>query len=204
MAALRILRAIEGEAISGKVGLIVAHTSLDVSQYVLNHNRDWLKRIEDDNGVTVEILADPEKSGDAYDLEKSGAPRERTQETAVVRADQTDAIEIPDTDDAELTASSDAAEKQEEREDGGRKRRRRRRRRKDTAPREPSEAAQTEYAEDGDNAQPQAESAEAAASEEDDGEKPKRRRRRGRRGGRRNRKSEGDTEKNRQRTGIQY
>ena len=194
MAALRILRAIEGEAISGKVGLIVAHTSLDVSQYVLNHNRDWLKRIEDDNGVTIEILADHDKAGDTYDLEKSGAPRERTQNTTVIRADQTDAIDLDDVDETEIAASPDAEEKPEDREDGGRKRRRRRRKRKDAAPSEQGDAGQSSSEEENVSDQPSAEPAEAVAGEEDDGDKPKRRRRRGRRGGRRNRKAEGESE----------
>ncbi len=194
MAALRILRAIEGEAISGKVGLIVAHTSLDVSQYVLNHNRDWLKRIENDNGVTVEILADPDKAGDAYDLEKSGMPRERRPETTVIQADQSDAIDLDDVDEAEIAASPEAEEKPEDREDGGRKRRRRRRKRKDAAPREQDEAGQPSSEEENASDQPSAEPTEAAASKEDDSDKPKRRRRRGRRGGRRNRKTEGESE----------
>ncbi len=193
MAALRILRAIEGEAISGKVGLIVAHTSLDVSLYVLNHNRDWLKRIEDDNGVSIEILADPKKAGDVYDLEKSGAPRERTQETTVIRADQTDAIVLDDVEsEAEPEASVEGEEKQEDHEDGGRKKRRRRRRRKDAAPREQSDGDQSAEEKENVSEQPSAEQTNAAAGEEEDGDKPKRRRRRGRRGGRRNRKTEGD------------
>ncbi len=190
MAALRILRAIEGEAISGKVGRIVAYASLDVSQYILNHNRDWLKRIEDNNGVSIEITADPDKAGDAYDLEKSGVPRERTQDATVIRADQTDSIDLDDENMAE-SAEADSKDEQEEREGGGRKRRRRKRRRKDASSREKSEADQLSE-ETGDDDQPPAEEESAADSDETESEKPKRRRRRGRRGGRRNRKSEGD------------
>ena len=194
MAALRILRAIEGEAISGKVGLIVAHTSLDVSQYVLNHNRDWLKRIEDENGVSIEILADPDKAGDSYELEKSGAPRERAKDTNVIRADQTEILEGGAEDSAAVDDHTDAEEAQEEREDGGKKRRRRRRRRKDASPREQNENEPSAGEEE--NNGEQAAQPESAAGEDDDGEKPKRRRRRGRRGGRRNRKSEGDADQN--------
>ena len=194
MAALRILRAIEGEAISGKVGLIVAHTSLDVSQYVLNHNRDWLKRIEDENGVSVEILADPDKAGDAYELEKSGAPRERAKDTNVIRADQTDIVDGSAEDASADDNQADADDAQESREDGGKKRRRRRRRRKDATPREQSDSDATG---DEENAGEQtATSQEGEAGEDDDGEKPKRRRRRGRRGGRRNRKADSDGDQN--------
>ena len=195
MAALRVLRAIEGEAISGKVGHITAHASLDVSLYVLNHNRDWLKRIEDDNGVLVAIQADPEKAGDAYDLVKSGIPRERKKDNNVIRADQ---AEVMDADEENQTAKADSgddAERQDEREDGGRKRKRRRRRRKD-ASRSTDDAVETKT-EDGaadDEGDQATEKSAEASSEDGDGEKPKRRRRRGRRGGRRSRKNENGRE----------
>ena len=130
IAALRILRAIEGEAISGKVGRIVARTSLDVSLHILNHNREWLERIEHANGVKVEIVADSDKAGDAFDLEKSGTPVERSNEAAFVRPDQTEPVEVAATeDDEDNTTSSD----DDEQRDSGRKRRRRRRRRKDAS-----------------------------------------------------------------------
>lgn len=190
MAALRILRAIEGEAISGKVGRIAAHASVDVSLYLLNHHRDWLKRIENDNGVSIEIVADSEKAGDAYDLEKSGAPRPVANEVQVVRADQTETIEAED--DASVEAADEdgpveraeaRSEDRDEEKEGGRKRRRRRRRKKDAGGAGAAEAA------DADDAAGKDEDAEANAASEGDEEKPKRRRRRGRRGGRRNRQS---------------
>jgi ribonuclease E len=195
IAALRILRAIEGEAISGKVGKIIAHTSLDVSLYILNHNRDWLARIEQLNGVKVEILADSEKAGDAFDLEKSGVPQERVSETAYIRPDQMEPAEVAISDDDEQAQTASSGDKEEEEKDeqpdSGRKRKRRRRRRKDTsAAAETTADNETSVAADD---QPQEESAEKSASTAEDGEQdedaPKRRRRRGRRGGRRNRRS---------------
>ena len=193
MATLRILRAIEGEAISGKVGKIAVRASIDVSIYLLNHHRDWLKRIEVDNGVSVEIIADAGKAGDAYDLEKSGAPRPRTDETVVVRADQQEMIEVEDDDDAERldAADRDAGDDAGEKKEGGRKRRRRRRK-KDAPAGEREDSASAQDA--GDDA---AAGEERAAREDDeqDGDKPKRRRRRGRRGGRRNRQA-ADRERN--------
>ena len=182
-AALRILRAVEGEAISGKVGQISARTSIDVSLYLLNHHRDWLKRIETDNGVSIEVIADSEKSGDAYDLEKSGAPRPRAEEAPVVRADQTETIEIEDEEESDGPAVAEQDEK-----DTGRKRRRRRKRKKDPAEHSSAEAGADAEA-DGETDQNKEESRAEADGEEESEDKPKRRRRRGRRGGRRNRQA---------------
>ena len=179
MAALRILRALEGEAISGKVGRITVKTSLDVTLYVLNHHREWLKRIEEENGVTIEILADREKAGDAYDLEKSGTPRERSEDAPVIRADQTETIEPED--------KAEEAGKEEEHDKS--KRRRRRRRKKNAAPREEHSLDDASEKLADDEVQTTGDSEDKTASGEDDGDKPKRRRRRGRRGGRRNRQA---------------
>ena len=181
MAALRILRAIEGEAISGKVGQISARTSIDVSLYLLNHHRDWLKRIETDNGVSIEVIADSEKSGDAYDLEKSGAPRPRAEEAPVVRADQTETIEIEEDEANDETTAARQDDK-----DSGRKRRRRRKRKKDPADHDLTEAGAES---DSEAAQNKEENQVSAEGEEEGEDKPKRRRRRGRRGGRRNRQT---------------
>ncbi|MEL6213585.1 MAG: ribonuclease E/G, partial [Pseudomonadota bacterium] len=75
MAALRILRAIESEAIAGRAGVISVRASLDVTLYVLNNKRTWLKRLEDDYALTIEVIADQSKAGDQYDIEKRGAAR---------------------------------------------------------------------------------------------------------------------------------
>jgi len=141
MAALRILRAIEREALSARAGVIAARCSLDVTLYILNHKRAWLKRIEDDYALTVEIVADQSKAGDAFEIEKRGAPRDIPSTAQVVRADQTEAIEVDMPDLEEPIATSDEDESLEEttrtgsdgERDGGREieggRRRRRRRR---------------------------------------------------------------------------
>ncbi len=185
MAALRILRAVEGEAISGKVGVIAVRTSIDVSLHVLNHHRDWLNRIEAANGVSIQVVADSDKHGDDYDLEASGAPRERTTEQTVIRADQTEPIETDDVADD----SEDNTEQLAESDDKPKKRRRRRRPRRDRDDAETSDNAEatSEAAEESD-----AETKDASA--EDGEEKPKKRRRRGRRGGRRNRRDAPENE----------
>ncbi len=147
MAALRILRAIETTALKERASTIGVRASLDVTLYILNHKRGWLKRIEDSYGVTVEIIADSAKAGDVFDLERRGPARDPAQTLQVVRADQTEAIEVEaprvaDDEDAEEVDAEDsaspsrerAADRGEPREggrpegEGGRRRRRRRRR----------------------------------------------------------------------------
>ncbi len=181
MAALRILRAIEGEAISGRVGVIAVRTSIDVSLHVLNHHRDWINRIEDANAVSVEIVADTDKHGDDYELESSGTPRERRKDQPVIRADQTEPIEADaDEEEDDIEQSAEADEKPK-------KRRRRRRSRRDR-----DDKDQTETAEAGDKDEAAADA--QSGSDDDSEEKPKKRRRRGRRGGRRNRKETVETD----------
>ncbi len=180
MAALRILRAVEGEAVTGKAGLLAVNTSLDVAVYILNHHRDWLRRIESEHGVSIEIVPDREKTGDDYTLEKSGVPRERSQAAPVIKADQTEYVE--DADDA-VEVEDDPEE--EEAKSGERKKRRRRRRRKDAAPRDDkAEADSTE-----DDADADGKTEKHARDSDGDEEGGRKRRRRGRRGGRRNRRS---------------
>jgi ribonuclease E len=143
MAALRILRAIETSALKERSATIAVRAALDVTLYILNHKRAWLKRIEDAYAVTVEIVADGAKAGDNFELDRRGAARELPQTTQVVRADQTEAIEIeaPRIEDADETDDGEAAhdraaddrgarrdDTRAEGEGGGRRRRRRRRR----------------------------------------------------------------------------
>jgi ribonuclease E len=175
MAALRILRSIEQEAIQGRAGVIAASTSTEVALFILNQKRDWLNRIEETYGLSVEINADREKVGDTFEISKRGAPKESARQQAVVTADLADMSDV-DTSEAD---TRDADDEQEERPT--RKRRRRRRRKNDNDDVETSEQAASDSSGD--------DSAEASDDSED-GEKPKRRRRRGRRGGRRNRRSE--------------
>ncbi len=184
IAALRILRAIEGEAISGKVGRITLRASLDVSLHILNHNRDWIKRIEDANGVAIEILADPDKAGDAHDLEKSGVPSERKTERTFIRADQNEPVDVIE---AVVEPIDDEAE---EKRDNGRKRSRRRRGGRGRDARQETAAAD-EKTDDSNAGDDQSEKAARDSDDENDDSKRKKRRR-GRRGGRRNRRSDGD------------
>ncbi|MBI1365402.1 MAG: Rne/Rng family ribonuclease [Alphaproteobacteria bacterium] len=194
MAALRILRAIEGEAIAARAAVISIKASLDVTMYILNHKREWLKRIEDDYALAIEIVADPSKAGDQYEVEKRGAPRALSDATAVVRADTQvieEASESAPTEE-ETEAAAAPSESAAEGESGGRRRRRRRRKRRDDFETPNGEDASPDRAELTSEGAPgeSGEGKEAVEGESAESEGPRKRRRRGRRGGRRNRRGD--------------
>ncbi|MEL7490718.1 MAG: Rne/Rng family ribonuclease [Pseudomonadota bacterium] len=183
MAALRILRAVESEAISRRAAIVSVKASLDVTLYVLNYKRAWLKRIEDDYAVSIEVIADQSKAGDQYDIEKRGEPKPRPVETSVVRADLSDAM----ADEDEDATSEAAADESEDEKPARRKRRRRRKKRQDD---DGAEAQRGDDAVDEDDApvEDSEREEEARASDDEDSGERKKRRRRGRRGGRRKNK----------------
>ncbi|MFN3959153.1 MAG: Rne/Rng family ribonuclease [Parvularculaceae bacterium] len=207
MAALRILRATEHEATSGDAGLVQVKVALDVALYILNHKRDWLRRIEENYGVTVEVIADAAKAGDNFEIEKTGMKRAVADAPVIVRADTTETIE-PDADEdvAEAAAETDEADEQSAEhgdERSGRKRRRRRRGGRREGRGELARPSGDPQAED----QPSLDLAEEEGGEERSGEASerradeesgegdkfgRRRRRRGRRGGRRDRRPDGE------------
>ena len=208
MAALRILRAAEGEAGGGKHGLVTVKASTEVALYILNTKRAWLERMENLYGVKTNILADSSKYGDQYEVSGSGSPSEAVSLKDTIGEDgplaDFDAPELPG-ETAPTTTSTTTTTQDEEKEDGeGKpKRRRRRRRRKgsseeraeeneqstDEAASEQSEGDTVEAKEESGEAKKEAGEASSDSEEDEDGEgKPKRRRRRGRRGGRRNRR----------------
>ncbi|HXI87928.1 MAG TPA: Rne/Rng family ribonuclease [Parvularculaceae bacterium] len=193
MAALRILRAVESEAIAGRAATISIKAALEVTLYILNHKRAWLKRIEDDYALTIEIIADSTKAGDFYEVEKRGAARELPDAPSVVRADAHLMEESVDDEEVapEEIAEEAAAETSAESEGGGRRRRRRRRRRHDEpSSRTVDEAVASEPQSGGEDRDQSAGQPLAgdAGSGEADGQR--RRRRRGRRGGKRNRRGD--------------
>jgi ribonuclease E len=206
MAALRILRATEHEATSGDAGLVQVKVALDVALYILNHKRDWLRRIEENYGVTVEVIADAAKAGDNFEIEKTGVKRAVADAPVIVRADTTETIE-PDADEdvAEAAAETDEADEPSAEagdERSGRKRRRRRRGGRREARGEAvrlsgdpqlDDQPAVDFGEDdgGDRADEVPE--QRAEEERGEGERSgRRRRRRGRRGGRRDRRPDGE------------
>ncbi|GGD01654.1 Rne/Rng family ribonuclease [Aquisalinus flavus] len=202
MAALRILRSIEEEALAGRAGVIAASTSTEVALYILNNKRDWLNRIEETYALTIEINADPDKAGDTYEIEKRGPAREMPVRAAVVTADfaeldEPEAADAVDEDDDD-SASDDNASDDGEEDSGDEKPRRRRRRRGRGKPSgETSDSRDdTSSSDSGDDEEEEEKSSKNNDSSDDDNEDGggRRRRRRGRRGGRRNRKRNSDTE----------
>lgn len=201
MAALRILRSAENEAISSKAGNLQIKAALDVALYILNHKRDWLRRIEVDYGVLVELTADPAKAGDNFEIEKIGVRSETVAAPEIVRADTTETIE-PDAQAPEINSDNEAPESSEigadqsdDDQNGGRRKRRRRRRRRD-GDKDAITARPENFAHSPDDSdQPAEERLSMSADEQpagEDGDRTKKRRRRGRRGGRRGRRPDGD------------
>ncbi|NNU15031.1 Rne/Rng family ribonuclease [Parvularcula sp. ZS-1/3] len=198
MAAVRILRAAEGEAAAGKVGLVTVKTSTEVALYILNTKRAWLERMEGLYGVKTNILADSGRYGDQYEVTGSGTPAEGVSLKDTIGDDgplsDFEAPELPGESAGETSSTSD-----EEGSEDKPKRRRRRRRRKGGAEDkadDQNEARSDENADEDGASEEKAsedkasEETKSDSSDDEDGEdKPKRRRRRGRRGGRRNRKS---------------
>lgn len=195
MAALRILRAAETEAISSKAGVLQIKAALDVALYILNHKREWLNRIETDYGIKIELTADPAKAGDNFEIEKAGIRSEPTASAEIVRADTTERI-APDAEDSlsdevveDEVADSASSAASEDEQQGRRRRRRRRRRREEDSSEQPTIEISPEVEEDSGDAESVVVSAEGAVAE-DAGERPRKRRRRGRRGGRRGRRTD--------------
>ncbi len=200
MAALRILRSAENEAISSKAGNLQIKAALEVALYILNHKRDWLRRIETDYGVMVELTADPAKAGDNFEIEKTGVRSENVTVPEIVRADTTETIE-PDAEDRESHSAEDPLEMAdaggdhaEDEQDGAHRKRRRRRRRRDGE--KGADVAAVDRANSSENSDQPVEEHHSSASEEqpsgEDGDRTKKRRRRGRRGGRRGRRPDAD------------
>jgi len=188
MAALRILRAIEGDALSARAAIVSLKTSLDVALYMLNHKRAWLKRIEDDYALSIEIVADTTKAGDQYEIEKRGEPRDLTEMPAAARPDLPEiAAEAEAETETTETAAGEPEPSSDEAGPGGRKRRRRRRRRHDEPGAQEPLAAKSDTDQEGEAA---AEPAAVSVSDSDEDQAAKKRRRRGRRGGRRNRRKD--------------
>ena len=136
MAAMRVLRAVEAEAIKGRVGQIAVTAAPSVALHVLNAKRAWLARIEGDYGVTVTVATDIHKNGDQFDMETSGEPsapqtlrQEMREELKTLDDDRDDHDETADASDGADAADLDAADAatQDDDKDGESKPRRRRR-----------------------------------------------------------------------------
>ena len=171
---LRILRAIEEQAMDGSSQRIKVTVSTDTALYMLNNKRRQLQAIEDRCQTVIDLETDGTFSPPQFELsrtaDKSGSPNKIESaislETPFSKGDTGPMVEE---DDSENKPSGTEAKP---------KRRRRRRSRKNDKTEQKTEVEASEAASDSESAEVQ---------KDDDNEKPdsRRRRRRGKRGGRR-------------------
>ncbi len=204
--ALSMLRSVELEAAKNGPGVIHLRVPSAVALYILNEKRGYLMRLQQQQGLTVNVLVDDNLADVDHEIEristltgeeaqafvapaKALPPPEDDDDLDLVDEDEEEdeeEIEEEDTDDDEASARrqpSEAREAREGREDGGRGGRRRRRRRggrRDDFEEQPRRAEG-----EGESQVEGREEAEGGDDEGDDEHGNRRRRRRGRRGGRR-------------------
>ncbi len=208
--ALSMLRSVELEAAKNGPGVIHLRVPSAVALYILNEKRTYLMRLQQQQGLTVNVLVDDNLADVDHEIERIStltgeearafvAPAralpapEEDDDLDLVDEDEEDEeeedeeqIEEEDEDDDEASARvsseqpREARESREGREEGGRGGRRRRRRR---GPRRDDIAEEPRKVE----GEAREETESEAEGEDEDGEdrNGRRRRRRGRRGGRR-------------------
>jgi ribonuclease E len=210
--ALSMLRAVELESAKGGPGVVTLRVPREVGLYILNEKREYLVRLQQMQGLQVNIVVDDAMMDVDHEIERvstldADEAKAFIQRAPVIRPEPEDdadldvvdedededqeQIEDEDTDDDEPSARAETSrEEREPREgrgegrEGGRGRRRRRRGgRRDE---EGAEPRRVEAAE-GDDAEAEADRDGPDAEGDDDSEEGRahRRRRRGRRGGRR-------------------
>ena len=169
--ALQILRALEDNLLRSAKHHLRVCTRADVALYVLNQKREHLGQLEQRFGLSIEVLADPPETGDAFTIERGEVVTgSRPAPVSAVAM-----LDVAETDEAAV-----------EDEESPKKRKRRRRKRRDEDEQTQDEAVQADAdADDGERDV----SAESTEDETESGE-PRKRRRRGRRGGRRRRRTE--------------
>jgi ribonuclease E len=200
--ALSMLRSVELEAAKNGPGVIHLRVPSAVALYILNEKRAYLMRLQQQQGLTVNVLVDDNLADVDHEIERISTltgeeakafvapvralPEPEEEPDVLDLAEEEDEeeeeeeeeaeIEAEDTDDDEASARRQGREAREGREDGGRGGRRRRRRRGGRREDVEERRAEGEGREEVE-----------AEGEEDEGEERggRRRRRRGRRGGRR-------------------
>jgi ribonuclease E len=156
--ALKLLRAIDEEAVKGRGDLIEARAPTDVALYVLNEKRDAIGAIEESRRLRIRIIGVPTLLAPDFELASSGE-RSGDAEAELARENARKAAEDAAKDAAEAAQDALLADSEEEEvdEEGS----------AEQAPRAPRAEGQGEPREGGER------------------EGGRRRRRRGRRGGRR-------------------
>jgi ribonuclease E len=199
MAALRILRAAEGVAATGRHGLVTVKTSTEVALYILNTKRTWLERIESVNGVKTNVLADSGKFGDQYEVQGTGAPNEAVTLRETIGDEgplsDFDAPELPGEDKPESQEKSARVDSDDDDDKPKRRRRRRRRKGSNGEGQDGQESSSNNDADssdddaESDSDADEAKSADGSSDDDSQNDGARKKRRRGRRGGRRNRRT---------------
>ena len=133
-AALKVLRAIEDEAMRGRAAEVKLSLHPDVAVYVLNNKRAQIARIQEEYGLSVLFDADDDLPRDEFELDRIRNKSRQDDDGAAITADALliDKVLNDDTDDeaedVEARTDSDDDEQSEDRQPKKRRRRRRRRR----------------------------------------------------------------------------
>jgi len=172
---LRILRAIEEQAMDGASQRIKVTVSTDTALYILNNKRRQLQAIEDRCNTVIDLVTDGTFSPPQFEISRAGKTgvSEKT-ESAI-------SLETPFSNgDAGPMVDENASDEKQSNSDAKPKRRRRRRSRK---------GDKTEQKTDVEAAS-ESETGETQKDEDSDKPESRRRRRRGKRGGRRQSKKQ--------------
>jgi ribonuclease E len=207
--ALSMLRAVELECARGGPGVVALRVPREVGLYILNEKRAYLVRLQDMQGLQVNIVVDDAMMDGDHEIERISTldpdeakafiraapkrPEPEDDDLDIVDEDEDEdedeafsedeePIEEEDEDDDEQAARAEPAREVRESGDRGRGRRRRRR-----GGRRDEEVAEPRRAEavDSEDQDAEAEGAEAESDDDTEEGRNRRRRRRGRRGGRR-------------------
>jgi ribonuclease E len=212
--ALLALRAIEMEAVNGGAGSVILKAPMAVALYILNEKRAFLSRLDEDQGLSVNVVVDDSLARAEHLIERTevielsperlqaqAAARNRVSyiepivEDVIDEAEEFDEDEIEDEESeggpAEAVAAPAARER--ERDAGGEREaesgrdggRRRRRRRRGGGRGEGLEARSGDSAPESEAEGDEEDGPVAGDADESSEEARQRRRRRGRRGGRR-------------------
>ena len=174
-AALQLLRAIEDEASKGKMDQLRITMHNDVALYILNHKRASVTALEEQFGISIVILADPNLTATEHNAERvgwQGSNQRKPAKTAkpatadVEAVDEADSAESEDRPEADEASEDDQPRRRKRGRRGGRRRRRRGGEAADNAV-DADAAANDDAANDGNTASD--ESTEAAAPDQEDG-----------------------------------
>ena len=128
-AALQLIRAIEEEAMKGKMDELHITMHRDVALYILNHKREAVSEMEGRFGIKIVILSDDSLIATEHNVERvgwQGGNARKAQKPAVKQTSSDEDEDDEDTGEDETETSEDEQPKRRKRgRRGGRRRRRR-------------------------------------------------------------------------------